>query len=241
MAETNRSQLNNQPLDPISGFDQALLDYWNGNLEATLRLYTSTGIVQTVPASYFFRQPEDFPPQEWMALHLCKGSVLDIGAGTGCHSLVLQDQGMEVWALDHSPIAVQIMRQRGILQVIAADIFSWDPQPFDTLLLLMNGIGLVQTLDGLDRFLQRAHRLVNPHGQILLDSTDLRVEENDTEAIESPCEVVFEVEYRGQRGLQIPWLFVDPDRLVNYASRAGWFCQVVFQGNEGSYLAKLIR
>ncbi|MDX2272439.1 MAG: class I SAM-dependent methyltransferase [Cyanobacteriota bacterium] len=229
--------------DPL---DQALSDYWQGDPSATVYLRSPFAGEQALPIAYFFRDPDEFPLQEWTAISLCRGRVLDIGAGSGCHSLVLQQQGYAVWALDHSAVAVQILQERGVQQVVLADIFHFQPPlPFETLLLLMNGIGLVKTLSGLQQFLQLAHDWLLPNGQILLDSTDLRdPPDGDEESLPDPNsadfhEVVFEVEYQGKAGDPLPWLFIAPERLSQVAAQTDWFCQVVYQDEEGSYLARL--
>lgn len=239
------SQLDPSQLDP---FDQAMLDYFNGDIEAEIRVHYSGGNLQTIPVEYFFRGSEDLPPEEQMALDLCRGSVLDIGAGSGCHSLILQKKGLSIYALDNSKTAIEIMTLQGIKNIIQADIFTYSEGSFDTLLLLMNTIGLVQTLAGLEEFLKSIHRLVNPGGQLLLDSVDLDTvdldPDQDEETLEKLSEsysgeITYIVEYLGQQGSKVPWLYVDPDTLIRIASQTQWHCQIIYQDDEGSYLAKL--
>ncbi|MFQ3614960.1 MAG: class I SAM-dependent methyltransferase, partial [Cyanobacteriota bacterium] len=118
---------------------------------------------------------------------------------------------------------------------------------FDTLLMLMNGIGLVGSLAGLDRFLTLAQDWIQPTGQLLLDSTDLgdpvdELAEADGSADETdpPARVVqFTAEYQGQRGDPVPWLFVEPETLLQHAQSAGWQGQIIYQDPEGAFLARL--
>jgi 2-polyprenyl-3-methyl-5-hydroxy-6-metoxy-1,4-benzoquinol methylase len=102
-----------------------------------------------VPVSYFFRRPSEFPSLEWTALDLCRGRVLDVGAGSGCHSLVLQERGFDVTAIEVLPSLVRILEERGVKQVEAASWMDVDAGSFDTVLMMMNGLGLVETLPGL--------------------------------------------------------------------------------------------
>ena len=104
----------------------------------------------------YFRSPEAMPDLEVMAIDLCKGKTLDIGAGAGSHALLLQDKGVDVTAIDISEGAVEVMKERGVNKASVQDVFEMKHEKFDTLLLLMNGIGLVQTIDGLKRFLQQS-------------------------------------------------------------------------------------
>ncbi len=210
-------------------WDQAWWDYFNGDTTATVVLTSPDGTIQDIPLTLFFRPPAEFPPQEWLAIDLCRGSVLDVGAGSGCHSLVLQERGYAVTAIDISQTAVDIMTARGIHQVYQRDIWEIDGS-FDTLLLLMNGIGLVQTWSGLRKFLTQAQQWLNPGGQILMDSCDLGTE----------AEMTFAVEYRGRQGSPIHWLYVDPDTLMDQAEQTGWYCQVIYQSAQGDYLARLV-
>jgi len=150
----------------------ALLDYSMGETSAAVVVHGDDGETETVPIRVFFRGPADFSALEDAALDLCRGRVLDAGAGSGCHSLVLQAQGLSVCAIDIAPEAVEVMRKRGVEDARCADVFSFAADPFDTVLLMMNGIGVVGDLAGLDRFLAGVGRLLTPDGQILLDSYD---------------------------------------------------------------------
>src|SRR5690606_25303124 len=133
---------------------QALHDYLQGHPGDQLLTHTSFGGVEEMPVEEFFRQPIDFPELEHIALSLCDGRVLDVGAGAGSHALFLQKRGMDVTALEHSPLACDVMRTRGVEKVVTADFFEYNGDRYDTLLFLMNGIGVAGTLDGLEKLLE---------------------------------------------------------------------------------------
>jgi SAM-dependent methyltransferase len=232
----------------MAPYGQALLDYNSGDSLATIVVPREDGLVSDVPASIFFREPAAFSPMEQQALSLCRGHILDIGAGTGCHSLALQERGMKVQAIDVSPQAVEIMCDRGVKTCQQADIFEYLASRFDTLLVMMHGIGMVQDLSGLDRFLAHTLGLVKPNGQMLLDSLDVRCtddprhlayQETNRQSGRYVGEIRMRFGYKGQMGPQFGWLHVDPGTLDQHAGRAGWSCQIVCQEDSGDYLAQL--
>jgi SAM-dependent methyltransferase len=227
----------------------ALRDYLSGDSGAEVVVRGEDGEEERVPAEVFFRGPGEFSALEEVALDLCGGRVLDVGAGAGSHSLALQDRGLSVVALDLAEEAVEVMRRRGVHDAHRGDIFTWNGEEFDTLLLLMNGVGVVGTLEGLDRFLQVAQRLLVPGGQILLDSYDMRDVEPAREGAGLPAhagpryvgEMRFQLEYGGRSGPFYPWLFVDLPTLAARAEEAGFLCEGVWHEEEGHYLARLTR
>jgi hypothetical protein len=95
-----------------------------------------------MPIETLFRSFAGMPELEQKALKLAQGRTLDVGAGAGCHSLILQEKGIDVTAIDISPLSVETMRERGVMKVLQQDFFTLNTQ-FDTILLLMNGIGIV--------------------------------------------------------------------------------------------------
>lgn len=182
------------------------------------------------------------------AIELCKGSILDIGAGAGCHSLALQDRGMSVLAIDISPHAINVMTKRGVKEVKQADVIEFCERKFDTLLMMMHGIGIVGNLPGLDHFLTHAHTLLKSSGQIVFDSLDVRYtddskhlayQEANRQAGNYIGEVRTQFEYKGKIGPFFNWLHVDPATLNEHAKKIGWSCQVVYWEHNGDYLAKL--
>ncbi len=198
--------------------------------------------------SIFFRKPADFSPLEQKAMTLCRGYVLDIGAGAGCHSLVLQDRGMRVLAIDFSPHAIEIMSKRGVKECRQVDVFEFHEELFDTLLMMGHGIGIAGDLSGLDRFLRHAHKLLKPDGQIVFDSLDVRCTDNPRHLAYQDAnrqagryfgEFRLRFEYKGQMGPSFGWLHVDPETLTDHAGRMGWSCRVVCQEDDGNYLAQL--
>jgi SAM-dependent methyltransferase len=216
----------------------ALRDYLAGRLDADVLVRDEDGEEERTPAKVFFRTPEEFSALDHAALDLCRGRVLDVGAGAGCHSLALQARGLRVTALDVAPEAVDVMRRRGVLDARCGDVFSFAGERFDTLLILMNGIGLVGTLARLDGFLREVHGLLSDGGQILLDSFDPGAPDSGRGS-RYVGEMRFQLEYRGMRGAYYDFLFLDLETLRRHARGAGWTCESIWQEDEGHYLARL--
>jgi len=232
----------------MTPFGLALLAYFRGETSAQIVIRRDDGLEDPLPVSQFFRSPDEFIPIEVAAIERCQGHVLDIGAGTGIHSLVLQSQGRSVAAIDISPQAVEILPERGFADVRCVDVFDVEEGPFDTLLMLGHGIGMVEDITGLTRFLVHAHRLTSAHGQILLHSLDvsktdnpdhLAYHESNQRAGRYIGEGRLQFEYRGQVGPYCGWLHVDPQTLCAKAGQGGWECENVLEEDSGDYLARL--
>ena len=156
----------------------AMEAFFDGDTNAELSVCRDDGLEESIPVRHFFRHASQFTPVENAALELCRGLVLDVGAGSGLHSLLLQEKGVRVTSIDISPHAVKIMKQRGVKDARCADIFEFQGGPYHTLLLLGHGIGMAGTIAGLDCFLAHAQGLVSADGQVLLDSLDVRATDN---------------------------------------------------------------
>lgn len=239
-------------LPPLEPYGRALLDYFEGDHAATLRLRSSLGEDDQIPVAVFFRGPDELFPFEAYAIELCEGRVLDAGAGTGVDSLILQELGFEVSALEFLPQALEVLRRRGVRDIIEGDLFDLhSASDFDTVLMLMNGIGPVGTLEGLDRFLVQAQELVAAGGQILVDSAAPVVHDAVVAPASGswppptedayPGEAWIELEYKGERGAPFRELYVDPETLAEHAAQFSWACTIAFGDGEGCYLARLAR
>ncbi len=229
-------------------YGQSLLDFYNGDSSAKVVVHRDDGFTDDLPATVFFRKPSDFSPLERTAMELCRGYVLDVGAGAGCHSLALQNRGIRVLAIDVSPRAIETMSKRGVKECQHVDVFGFHKGRFDTLLMMMHGIGMVEDLSGLDRFLRHAHRLLKPDGQIVFDSLDVRCTDDPRHLAYHEAsrragryfgQIRMRFEYKGQMGPFFSWLHVDPETLIDHAERIGWSCQVVCREDGGDYLAQL--
>ena len=237
--------MNIEAMDP---YGQSLHDFLNGDISAKVVVHRDDGYSDEMPVGVFFRTPIEFSPLEQKAMELCKGYVLDIGAGAGCHSLALQDRGMRVLAIDISPHAIDVMVKRGVKEVKRAEITEFRESKFDTLLMMMHGIGIVGTLPGLDHFLTHAHQLLQPGGHLVLDSLDVRrtddpkhlaYQEANRQAGEYFGEARTQFEYQGNIGPVFSWLHLDPETLNDHAKKCDWSCQIVYREENGDYLAKL--
>ncbi|WP_299824527.1 class I SAM-dependent methyltransferase [uncultured Pontibacter sp.] len=228
--------------DPI-GF--AVLDYLAGEESAEITVESNLAEDDFIPVHYLFRKQAEMPEMEQVALKACQGKVLDVGAGAGCHTLVLQELGVDVTALDISEGAVEAMRTRGVKQVLNSNVYHLTGK-YDTLLLLMNGIGITGTLTGLDTFLEHAKSLLNPNGQILLESSDILYmyeDEDGSVLLDLNAgyygEVKYNMKYKEQESGWFDWLFIDPAILEDYASKHGYTFEILYEGETANYLARL--
>ena len=229
-------------------FGKAILDSQTNNSPENLITETSISDKDEMSVAYLFRNFEEMPKIEQLALQLCKGKILDVGCGAGSHSLYLQNnQNNQVTAIDISENAIAACRLRGVENAFVQDIFQFESQKFDTILLLMNGTGIAGKLNQLNKFLLKLKSLLNKNGQILIDSTDLiyMFDEDekqtllDEKGIQYYGEVAFNLTYKNQCEIPFDWLYVDFEILKNFALAAGLSCEKLTDGENFDFLAKL--
>ena len=223
----------------------AICDYHQKGRAKPLRVLSTLFDDDVLPVPTLFRTVEEMNLMEQAALQQAKGHVLDVGAGAGCHALPLQERGLHVTAIDISPLSVETMQQRGVIDARQEDFFSFTPDAtFDTILMLMNGTGIVGTLDNLPRLFERLDALLAPGGQLLIDSSDLRYVFEDEEGNFYPedfdtyyGEVDYQMVYGKVRGERFNWLYVDFPRLKECAEVMGYRAELLCQGDHYDYLA----
>ncbi|TKK70250.1 class I SAM-dependent methyltransferase [Ilyomonas limi] len=219
----------------------ALHDYYFSKKQGKLWIINQYGPKEEMPVAMYFRQYNDMPLPEQAALQYCKGKILDIGAGAGSHALWLQQHGHAVTAIDTSAKAVEVMQHRGITKPLHQDIFDYTGDQFDTLLLLMNGIGLVNTISGLQRFLQHAKQLLLPGGQLLFDSSDVAYiyEGNPLPRQYYYGETAYRYQYKKQKTEWFTWLYIDKKLLKQIAVAEGYAVKFIAEDEYGQYLVRL--
>lgn len=230
-----------RPLDPL---ERALLAHAAGRTRRSLRVHADGGALQRMPVALFFRAGRRLREIDRRALALCRGRVLDVGAGAGALALALQQNGHEVTALEVLPGAVEVMRARGVRDACLADVraFRW-ARPYDTVLAMMNGTAPAGTLAALPWWLAALAAPLAPAGQLVVDSTDLRAPGRRPVQPDGRYvgELQYQLEYEGEKGEPFPQLFVDPRRLAKAAREVGLASAVVWRARDGSYLARLTR
>jgi len=229
-------------------FGKALWQYHQSSADQELITWTNLTEEDPVPLSYFFRTFDQMPTLEKKALELARGKVLDIGCGSGCHSLYLQNEKkLNVVGLDSSASAIRVATDSGLLQTINQSIFDFKGNTFDTILLLMNGPGICGSLDRLQLLLDKLQTLLNPRGQILLDSSDLIYlfdETSEGEKIIPANQYYGELQYgiRFENNTEtFPWLYVDYGHLSHSAHQVGLEAQLLLEGENWDYLARLTK
>lgn len=229
-------------------FGQAILDYQTNNKPEPLLTATSISEEDEMDVAYLFRSYDLMPKMEQKSLQLAFGKVLDIGCGAGSHALSLQnDRNLDVTAIDISENAIKACALRGVRNTKVMDILDLKSEvKFDTILLLMNGTGIFQTLAQVPVYLQKLKSLLTSGGQILIDSSDLIYMFDDDEDggkwIPSDGyygELTFTIQYKGETELPFPWLYMDYNTLKNAAFANGLQCELISEGEHFDYLAKL--
>ena len=146
--------------DPMGA---AISDYFNHRRADRLRVFSSQFEEDEIPVKELFRNTQSMPILERTALQMATGRILDVGAGSGCHALALQEVGKDVCAIDISPLSVEVMKQRGVNDARLVNLFDETfTETFDSILMLMNGSGIIGKLSNMPGFFQRMKRLLRP-------------------------------------------------------------------------------
>ncbi|MDI1318110.1 class I SAM-dependent methyltransferase [Flavobacterium sp.] len=227
-------------------FGKAILDYQTNNSPEDLVTETNISEADEMSVDYLFRSFDEMPKLEQKALQLAKGKILDVGCGAGSHGLYLQQKGLDVTAIDISPNAIEACRLRGLKDARVQNILELKNEKFDTILLLMNGTGIFGTLAATSSYLQKLKSVLNPNGQILIDSSDIiyMFDQDEEGSYLVPAdgyygELTFTVSYKNETEDTFPWLYMDYNTLQNAAHANDLQCELILEGDHFDYLARI--
>lgn len=229
-------------------FGKAMFDFQTNNNPENIITETSISEEDEMSVEYLFRSYNEMPKLEQKALQLTIGKTLDVGCGAGSHTLSLQnDRNIEVISIDISEKAIETCKLRGAKNARVQNILDFEGEKFDTILLLMNGTGIFGKLENCNTYLSKLKSLLNPEGQILIDSSDIIYmfdeDEDGGKWIPSTTdyygELTFTISYKGEKEDTFDWLYLDYNTLQNTAIANGLKCELILEGSHYDYLAKL--
>lgn len=227
--------------DPIG---QAILDFSSNGKAEDIVVASDLCDDDFIPTSYLFRSFDEMPILEKTALEACQGKVLDIGAAAGCHALYLQSKGFDVKAIDTSKGAVDYLVSKGIA-ARTLNFYDLKDEKYDTLLLLMNGIGIAGVLEGVENFLMQAKSLITETGKILIDSTDIQyLYEDEDGSVWVDLNTAYygnfkyQMRYKEQTSEWFDWLYLDAQKFHEIATKCGFSFEIL-ETEEYSFLVEL--
>lgn len=228
--------------DPLG---KAIYDTFTTGKESVIRVDTNITEDEELLGTYFLRKYKQMPIMEQEALKLAKGKVLDAGAGAGCHAVYLQEKGVDVTACEISPWCIDILEKRNVNNIFQGSLTEVK-EIYDTILLLMNGIGMVENMNGLKGFFEFVKSILKPTGQVLIDSSDIIymfMEEDGSVELDLSAgyygEMTYELTYQDVKSGEFPWVYIGYDVLEMYAEESGLKCEKVLDGEHYDYLAKV--
>lgn len=228
-------------------FGKAIKDFYNKEYTEDIVVKADDFDDDHIPIPYLFRSYPEMPKIEQKALDISYGKVLDVGCGAGSHSLFLQNKKkLDVTAIDISDGAVEVCKKRGIKNALTKNVFHYNHTPYDTILFLMNGSGIIGTLNRIDMFFIHIKKLLTPGGQILMDSSDISYLFQDGDGgfwVDASAgyygEMRYSLQYKNQESEKFDWLYIDYNTLQNAANTNGFLTELLFEGENNDYLAKL--
>ena len=229
-------------------FGKAMFDFQTNNSPEDIITETTISEEDEMSVDYLFRSYNEMPKIEQKALQLATGKILDVGCGAGSHSLSLQnDRNLEVTSIDISEKAIETCKLRGVKNAKVQNILDFEGEKFDTIILLMNGVGIFGKLENCNKYLSKLKSLLKEGGQILLDSSDIiyMFDEDEDGGKWIPSnndyygELVFNISYKGEKEEPFDWLYLDYNTLQNAAVANGLKCELILEGEHYDYLARL--
>lgn len=218
----------------------AIEAYFLNSDDTPIRVFINKNEEPVMYPSVFFRSYKNMLKYEKISLRESKGRVLDLGCGAGCHALYLQKKGLEITAVEISKKSAKVAADRGVEKVVNEDWRNLSLKNFDTVLVLMNGMGLAESPAELKLMFKKLKSFLSKNGSILIDSTDVTYAKADWPMRDSEYfgKVHFELKYKGKTQC-FPWLFVDFDTALKTAKSVKLNVEVLEKARNGHFLLRL--
>jgi SAM-dependent methyltransferase len=154
-------------------YGQEMWAYYNGR-EGFEIVERDDGYIDATSPKIYFSEYENWPLIEQKAMEFVKGRVLDIGCGAGRHSLYLQKKGFDVLGIDNSLLAIKVCKLRGLkkARVMSIEDVNFDPNSFDTIIMMGNNFGLFGGFKKARRLLKRFRKMTSEKALIIAETRD---------------------------------------------------------------------
>ena len=231
------------PPTTVDPMGKAVYDFHFNEQLHPLLIFDKFGPPVPMDVAYYFRDFKKMPKLEQEALRQCSGKILDVGAGAGSHALYLQNNHLDITALDISKYNCEVMKDRGLKSVIHQSIWDYPVKGYDTLLFMMNGLGFVGTVENLQAMLLHFHKTTDHHVQLIVDSCDVyylfenRPQPEDYYYGEIKCQY----RYGELSSSWFKWLYIDEGYFHLVASNAGWNLDIIDRDTDRQFLARLTK
>jgi len=224
--------------DDVMG--SAMENYFKKNDNTPIRVFINKSEEPEMHPSVFFRTYRSMLKYEKIALKVASGKILDLGCGAGCHALYLQNKGRDVTAVELSKKSASVAMSQGVTKLLIEDWRNLNLKNFDTILVLMNGMGLAESPTDLKVMFRKLKSFLSKTGSILIDSTDVTYAKADWPMLDSEYfgKVQFELKYKGKTQC-FPWLFVDFETAVKTAKSVKLNVEVLERARNGHFLLRL--
>ena len=235
-------------------YGQQLLAQFNGKIPTAEFIEREDNYIDTgSDAGTYFSEYDQWSALERQAIERAKGRVLDVGCGAGRHSLYLQQRGFGVTAIDNSPGAIKVCKLRGLKSALVrsiADVDAFEPNSFDTILMLGNNFGLFGDAENARLILQNFSRITSAQAQIIAgtrnpyrtDSQEhLEYHEFNRRRGRMPGQIRMRVRYGRAVGEWFDYLFVSPEEMREIVGDTGWQIREFIESGEANYYALIVR
>ena len=238
----------------MDAFGQQLYDHHRGLLADEFREVgeRDDGNIQVYEhPRWYFTSFDERDPHLQKAIESVRGRTLDVGCGAGRVALHLQKNGIEVVGIDHSPLAIQTCRERGLSDVRAMPVTQISSNRlgvFDSITMIGNNFGLVGNPKRARWLLRRFCRMTTGHGRILAESTDpyatdgpldLAYQERNRQQGRMSGQYRHRELYRNLKGPWYDWLFVSRDEMREVVAGTGWAVRKFIEPDGAQYVAVL--
>lgn len=196
----------------------------------------------------YFSEYDDWPEYEKIAMQFVRGRVLDIGCGAGRHSLFLQEKGHETVSIDNSPLAIEVSKQRGVLNAHLVSItdLSSDIGIFDTILMLGNNFSLFGSPSTAKELLGKFCTFTAEQGRIIAQTRDpyqtdkaehLEYHASNKKKGKLPGEAIIRIRYKKYATSWFNFMLVSQEEMRTILEATGWKATEFIDGENGLYVA----
>jgi SAM-dependent methyltransferase len=229
-------------------FGHALWAAHKGEEDVFEILERDDGYIDIMKASEYFSDYSSWSDIEQRAMQFVKGKVLDVGCGAGRHSLYLQERGLDVLGIDISPLAVKICKLRRLKKTKVKPIESVDfePNSFDTIIMMGNNFGLLGGLKKARRLLRRFCRMTSEDALIIASSRDpyatsnrmhLQYHRLNQERGRMSGQVRIRIRYEKYMGKWFDYLMVSKEEMEQILLGTGWKIREFLNSQGPHYIA----